>query len=912
MPKNKTIGKKIVIGLITLFFGVGFIPVISNAATSATLTFNPTDDAYIIHRSGQTNQNFGDIDFMEVENFSGASGIWGEDSLVKFDISFIPADTTIKSATLYLYYHSYSANNPSGRDLNLYRIKSAWYEDTVTWEIHPSYASQPTDYATVPSSTGVWMSWDVTSDVQNFVDGQDNYGWKISDDNGWGGANIPVTSFRTKEYGDYIPYLEIESLPATVYVDDDYCDGCDNDGHIWGYDAFDNIQDGIDIVLENGAVYVYSGTYYEHVTVNKTINLIGENKYTTIIDGSGSGDVVYVTADSVSINGFAIQNGGSGGGDYDQDTGLKVNSNHNVIKNNNIIYNGRDGLLLYSSSNNIISNNSISSNDDDAMIIYNSNSNLISDNIISSNDDNGIIVYTPSTDNTISGNTISSNNDDGLYILSPNNKIYHNNFIDNLQNAQDEGTNTWYNVALQQGNYWGDYTGVDDNCDGIGDTPYNIPGGSNQDLYPFMNQDGWDNQAPIADADGPYYANVNSVITFDGSGSTDSDGTVAGYRWDWTNDGAYDTGWLTSATTTHSYSSAGIYTVKLQVKDDGGVCDTDTAKATISPEGPTPIPTADANGPYSGYVNYSVTFDSSGSTGGAGATIVSWYWTFGDGAASSQQYPTHTYTTDGTYTVTLKVTNNYDETNTDTTTATITEISEDQTPPVADSGGPYVGVVNELITFDGSNSNDSDGAIVGYEWNFGDGTTDAGISPTHTYTTAGNYTVILTVTDDDTLTHSNSTTANINVSGPPTIVIFVDVSNIEPIEEENEKTIPVTVFCYHQTVSNIHLEILEYSNLTINSLSPNITLEPEESKELLIKIKAPKLKETNNLEGELSDETIILQAVGDDNITSNTEQINLKVIEKNATPGFDTIATITAVGTAGALVAFFRRRNGIR
>ena len=240
--------------------------------------------------------------------------------------------------------------------------------------------------------------------------------------------------------------------------------------------------------------------------------------------------------------------------------------------------------------------------------------------------------------------------------------------------------------------------------------------------------------------------------------------------------------------------------------------------------------------------------------------------------------------------------------------ATIYDLSPNQSPPIADAGGPYLGVVGSSITFDGSGSNDPDGLIVSYLWNFGDSTTGTGISPTHTYTVPGNYTVILTVTDNESLTHSNSTIATINVSGPPTIVISVDLSNIEPIEEENEKTFAVTVQCEHQPVRNIHLEILEQSNLTIISLPSNISLNPGESRQLFVTIRAPKLI-GNDSQVTMGDETIILRAVADGNVTSNTEQVNFKVIRTDETPGFETIATLAAVGSAGALVTFFRRRH---
>jgi PKD repeat protein len=80
-------------------------------------------------------------------------------------------------------------------------------------------------------------------------------------------------------------------------------------------------------------------------------------------------------------------------------------------------------------------------------------------------------------------------------------------------------------------------------------------------------------------------------------------------------------------------------------------------------------------------------------------------------------------------------------------------------PPVANTGGPYSGAVNVAITFNGSASSDPDGSVVGYQWNFGDGGSAAGATPVHAYVATGTYTVSLTVTDSDGLTHSSVTTA---------------------------------------------------------------------------------------------------------------------------------------------------------
>ena len=95
--------------------------------------------------------------------------------------------------------------------------------------------------------------------------------------------------------------------------------------------------------------------------------------------------------------------------------------------------------------------------------------------------------------------------------------IFHNNFMENNQNAYDEGTNIWDDG--ERGNYWDDYTGEDSNGDGIGDTPYPIPGGDNQDNYPMMIPSGVDLEPPevyiTKPVGGHLYVNILDIIVFD-------------------------------------------------------------------------------------------------------------------------------------------------------------------------------------------------------------------------------------------------------------------------------------------------------------------------------------------------------------------------------------------------------------
>ena len=171
---------------------------------------------------------------------------------------------------------------------------------------------------------------------------------------------------------------------------------------------------------------------------------------------------------------------------------------------------------------------------------------------------------------------------------------------------------------------------------------------------------------------------------------------------------------------------------------------------------PNLAPVAVPGGPYSGTALTPVAFNGLASFDPDG-TIVAYAWDFGDGGTDTVATPNHSYAVAGTYTVTLTVTDNDGATGTSTTTATI-----QTAPPVADSGGPYSGTAGVAVPFDGSASSDPDGTIAVYAWDFGDGSTGNGTTPSHTYTAANTYTVTLTVTDNQGATGSATTIATIS------------------------------------------------------------------------------------------------------------------------------------------------------
>ncbi len=88
------------------------------------------------------------------------------------------------------------------------------------------------------------------------------------------------------------------------------------------------------------------------------------------------------------------------------------------------------------------------------------------------------------------------------------------------------------------------------------------------------------------------------------------------------------------------------------------------------------------------------------------------------------------------------------------------------TPPTASANGPYSGTVGVAVQFSSAGSNDPDGSIVAYAWNFGDGNTSSAANPSHAYASAGTYNVTLTVTDNDGATGADSTSASITAVPP--------------------------------------------------------------------------------------------------------------------------------------------------
>ena len=355
------------------------------------------------------------------------------------------------------------------------------------------------------------------------------------------------------------------------------------------------------------------------------------------------------------------------------------------------------------------------------------------------------------------------------------------------------------------------------------------------------------NQVPVAVASNsaPLTGPAPLAVAFSSAGSNDPDGTIASYTW------AFGDGYGSSgANPSHTYTANGTYTAKLMVTDNLGAVSAQTS-VTVTVTPPNSAPTAMASvTSTTGIAPLAVVFSSNGSSDTDGS-IASYSWNFGDGTSSTEASPSHTYTTLGTFTATLVVTDNLGlasapktvtittksgpyvdisaltiskTTGSTGTYATVTATVKDHTgalkssatvygtwsglvsgstsgrtatngtialksgitngigsitftvtnivlsgfsydvtknalstisiekpntaPTVMASATPTTGYAPLAVVFSSSGSKDADGSIVSYSWDFGDGSTSTAASPSHTYTTLGTFSATLVLTDN--------------------------------------------------------------------------------------------------------------------------------------------------------------------
>ena len=354
----------------------------------------------------------------------------------------------------------------------------------------------------------------------------------------------------------------------------------------------ESIQAAIDKALPGDTILVKPGEYNENLQINQenlTIISDSKNPYNTVVitGEDKESNVFKVVASNATISGFSIA---------DSKCGIYLNGAKNCVINNNNISGNIIGICLFKSNNNTLSNN-----------------------FIHSNADCGIKAFTSS------GNAI------------------YNNYLNNTKNARDDKSNAWNRTS---GNCWSDYTGKDEDGDGIGDTAYTINSRTiSIDYRPLMD---FIPELPVM-PEAIFTSNMTvgyAPLTVE---FKDISENASSFLWD-----LGDLVTSDSAEFLHTFVNEGNYTVTLNAMNENG---SDSTHVTITvlkaPDPSVPIlPEAKFNENVTyGHVPLTIQFFDFSKN----AASIS--WNFGDGKNSCCPNPIHTFCCPGNYTVSLTAEN---------------------------------------------------------------------------------------------------------------------------------------------------------------------------------------------------------------------------------------------------------------
>ncbi len=445
---------------------------------------------------------------------------------------------------------------------------------------------------------------------------------------------------------------------------------------------YTSIQSAIDEAHDEDTILIPGGTFKENIAISKSISLKGIGSEQTTITAKSSADTVIRVTDAadVKIQDLFIAEG---------IVGLSIRNSNDILVNDCSIDNAQTGVQIDSSQDITIQNSRISRCNWGLIAEGNSNTIHIVDNIFTKNiqiqqlkqeesqiqrqlklkqdlslttrsipdsqtqhmqsrNDGGGLLFSAISEGTIQNNIIK-NNTIGIRINSDStqNVVVGNDFIDNQEyQAYDNGETTWNTTT--NGNYWSDYTGGDNNNDGIGDTPYQIPSDSQNpaDQLPLISS-----FLPTVDAGTNRFNFTGESLIFNPSVI----GGLGEMSWKWMfSDGTIST----FQNPTKTYNQAGIFTEKVTVTDREGHTSSDTITVTLAENEQVSAQISDSNSPMFGVEFAEVAQVSADASGGF--VPYTWSWDFGDGTTAETKDAVHVYSNPGKYTLTLTVTDAVD------------------------------------------------------------------------------------------------------------------------------------------------------------------------------------------------------------------------------------------------------------
>ena len=456
-----------------------------------------------------------------------------------------------------------------------------------------------------------------------------------------------------------------------------------------------------------------NGIYIESTdNVNLTFNRISKSKYYSIyISQSPNGKITNNILKNTVGDGIYLKSTGcfiKNNTFNENKRGITLLGSNNIIQNNTFISSTASGINIQSNSNeNIIylnkfKDNSVSAKDfGNNQWFFLSKGNYWSDynNIDKNLDGIGDVIYTkngvvdayplgyflkppnkpsdPSPEDTETDVTLNINLK--IHVTDPDSEkltvYFYRADTDNLINSQspnpsinvvnDSDVECKFTLGFDTTFAW--YVIVDDG----------LLQNQSDTYFFYTTNTPPDNEPPVADAGGPYYAKINQTIIFDATNSYDPDGDIEFYRWNFGD----QTSEILSISPSHYYLNHGELNVTLTVIDNNGTSAMDTAKVYISSTAHgNQSPVADAGGPYFGEADKLINFDASDSYDPDYGDDIIYEWDFGDGSTSNQRKPNHQYSNAGNYSIKLTVTDETGKTDTDTDYALIRTKSTEDSP----------------------------------------------------------------------------------------------------------------------------------------------------------------------------------------------------------------------------------------
>jgi PKD repeat protein len=371
---------------------------------------------------------------------------------------------------------------------------------------------------------------------------------------------------------------------------------------------------------------------------------------------------------------------------------------------------------------------------------------------------------------------------------------------------------------------------------------------------------------------------------------SDSTGEITSFYWDF-GDGSEsfdEDPW-------HQYGATGQFTVNLTATTSQGTRWKEKTVTVVNAP-PTATFTYQPGNPVEGE---QIAFDASGSSDTDGS-IAGYAWNFGDGSQGTGQTATHTYATASTYTVTLTVTDNEGATRQKVQTITVNQPSENDPPLPTFTVSDENPTVGDTVTFDASGSEDPDGTIVFYRWDWdGDGTYDTSDftqpTATHRFFSAGTYNVTLQVEDNGTAKNTFTREITVKEQGQTQTLITLEGPTTVEVNKDEVTSITITLSC-PLTLTGVGLTVVEDANSVVNDTGGTVNLTAGTETTVNLSVQAAQKS------------TVIIKAEGDGEESDTMEiTINIKDEDSGSTPAFTFIFVCAAIACAAL---YFRRRHG--